>query len=278
VALTEARKEEIYRQATLARAFDVEVDEISPDEVKAMYPHLNIGDVVGAVHLPLDGQCDPANIAMALAKGARQRGAKIVEGVKVTAVHQKNGRVAGVGWTNGEESGTIEAEMVVNCGGMWARDLAAASGVTLPLHACEHFYIVTEGIEGLSRLPVLRVPDECAYYKDDAGKDAARSLRTQGQTLGHAGDPRGLCLQPAPRGLRPFRADPHHGNQSDADARDRGHTHLLQRSRELHAGRSLLPRRGAGTRGLLGSRRLQFDRNRLVGWRRHGARAMDERR
>ena len=87
VALTEERKHEIYRQASMARAFDVDVREISPREVKEMYPHLNIEDVVGAVHLPLDGQCDPANIAMALAKGARQRGAKIVENVKVTEVH-----------------------------------------------------------------------------------------------------------------------------------------------------------------------------------------------
>jgi glycine cleavage system T protein len=170
VALTAERKEEIYRQATLARAFGVDVQEISPREVKEMYPHLNVDDVVGAVYLPRDGQCDPANIAMALAKGARQLGARIVEGVKVTAIHTKDGRVSGVSWHCDGEQGTIEAENVVNCGGMWARDLAARSGVTLPLHACEHFYIVTEVIEGLTRLPVLRVPDECAYYKEDAGK------------------------------------------------------------------------------------------------------------
>jgi 4-methylaminobutanoate oxidase (formaldehyde-forming) len=170
VALTEARKEELYRQATLARAFDVEVGEISPAEVKAMYPHLNVSDVVGAVHLPLDGQCDPANIAQALAKGARMRGAKILEGVKVTKVVDDGARVTGVEWEAGGERGTIAADMVVNCGGMWGRDLAGASGVTLPLHACEHFYLVTEPIAGLSRLPVLRVPDECAYYKEDAGK------------------------------------------------------------------------------------------------------------
>ncbi|RCW83617.1 GcvT family protein [Phyllobacterium bourgognense] len=170
VALTEERKHEIYRQASLARAFDVDVREISPREVKEMYPHLNIEDVVGAVHLPLDGQCDPANIAMALAKGARQRGAKIVENVKVTEVLKKNGRVTGVTWAQGEEHGTIESDVVINCAGMWARDLAGTSGVTVPLHACEHFYLVTEAIEGLGRLPVLRVPDECAYYKEDAGK------------------------------------------------------------------------------------------------------------
>ncbi|PSH63162.1 GcvT family protein [Phyllobacterium sophorae] len=170
VALTEERKHEIYRQASLARAFDVDVREISPNEVKEMYPHLNIEDVVGAVHLPLDGQCDPANIAMALAKGARQRGAKIVENVKVTGVLKKHGRVTGVTWVQGEEQGTIETDVVINCAGMWARDLAGTSGVTVPLHACEHFYLVTEAIEGLGRLPVLRVPDECAYYKEDAGK------------------------------------------------------------------------------------------------------------
>ncbi|SFA78360.1 4-methylaminobutanoate oxidase (formaldehyde-forming) [Rhizobium sp. NFR07] len=170
VALTDERKEEIYRQASLARAFNVDVREISPDEAKAMYPHLNIGDVKAAVHLPLDGQCDPANIAMALAKGARQNGATVIEGVKVTEVLTKNGRVTGVACEQNGERYVIETENVVNCAGMWGRDLAAQSGVTVPLHACEHFYIVTEPIAGLKQLPVLRVPDECTYYKEDAGK------------------------------------------------------------------------------------------------------------
>lgn len=170
VALTDERKEEIFRQASLARAFDVDVREISPAEVKEMYPHLNIDGVKAGVHLPLDGQSDPANIAMALAKGARQNGAAIAENVKVTAVHSKNGRVSGVSWEQNGEAGTIETDIVVNCAGMWARDLGAASGVTIPLHACEHFYLITEPIPDLGRLPVLRVPDECAYYKEDAGK------------------------------------------------------------------------------------------------------------
>ncbi|WP_415233884.1 GcvT family protein [Pseudorhodobacter sp.] len=170
VALTAARHEELLRQATTARIFGVEVAEISPAEVKAMYPHLNVSDVVGAVHLPLDGQCDPANIAMALAKGARMRGAKVLEGVKVTGVRQASGRVTGVDYVVEGEAGHIAADVVINCGGMWGRDLAEASGVTLPLHACEHFYLITEPIAGLGHLPVLRVPDECAYYKSDAGK------------------------------------------------------------------------------------------------------------
>ena len=170
VALTGERHEELLRQATVARIFDVDVHEISPSEVKAMYPHLEVGDVVGAVHLPLDGQCDPANIAMALAKGARMRGAKVLENVKVTGVTRANGRVTGVNWQAGGDQGHIAADVVINCGGMWGRDMAAEAGVTLPLHACEHFYLVTEPVEGLGHLPVLRVPDECAYYKSDAGK------------------------------------------------------------------------------------------------------------
>jgi 4-methylaminobutanoate oxidase (formaldehyde-forming) len=170
VALTGERHEELLRQATVARIFDVEVHEISPAEVKARYPHLNVDGVVGAVALPLDGQCDPANIAMALAKGARMRGARIFEGARVTRVTTDRGRVTGVDYETAEGPGHIAAEVVVNCGGMWGRDLAAQNGVALPLHACEHFYLVTEPIHGLGELPVLRVPDECAYYKQDAGK------------------------------------------------------------------------------------------------------------
>lgn len=170
VALTAERHEELLRQATVARIFGVDVAEISPGEAKALYPHLEIGDVVGAVHLPLDGQCDPANIAMALARGARMRGARILEGVKVVDVTRASGRVTGVEYESDGARGAIACDVVVNCAGMWGRDLAEASGVTLPLHACEHFYLVTEPIAGLGHLPVLRVPDECAYYKSDAGK------------------------------------------------------------------------------------------------------------
>ena len=171
VALTEERREEIYRQAAMARAFGVEVEEISNERVQEMYPHLNLEGVVGAVYLPLDGQGDPANIAFALAKGARQRGGLIKERVKVTGMAKNGSRVTGIDWTdeNGN-SGHIKTDMVVNCGGMWGHEVGRMAGVNVPLQACEHFYIVTEAIEGLTQLPVLRVPDEHAYYKEDAGK------------------------------------------------------------------------------------------------------------
>jgi 4-methylaminobutanoate oxidase (formaldehyde-forming) len=204
VALTEERKHEIYRQASLARTFDVDVREISPNEVKEMYPHLNISDVVGAVHLPLDGQCDPANIAMALAKGARQRGAKIAENVKVTAVRAKDGRVTGVSWQQGAEQGTIESDIVINCAGMWARELGAMSGVNIPLHACEHFYLVTEAIPGLARLPVLRVPDECAYYKEDAGKMMLGAFEPVAKPWGMEGIREDFCFDQLPEDFEHF--------------------------------------------------------------------------
>jgi glycine/D-amino acid oxidase-like deaminating enzyme len=171
VALTDERKEEIFRQASMARAFGVEVEEISPAEVKERYEHLNIDGVTAGVYLPLDGQGDPANIALALAKGARNGGAKVIEHTAVTAIRKQGRKVTGVDWTdeNGE-SGHIKADMVVNCGGMWGHEVGRMAGVNVPLHACEHFYIVTEAIPGLTQMPVLRVPDECAYYKEDAGK------------------------------------------------------------------------------------------------------------
>ncbi len=169
-ALTEERKEEIFRQAAMARAFGVEVEEISPKEVKERYEHLNIDGVTAGVYLPLDGQGDPANITLALAKGARQNGAPVIERTAVTKINRDGRRVKSVDWNNDTETGTIDCDMIVNCGGMWGHEVGRMAGVNVPLHACEHFYIVTEAIKGLTQMPVLRVPDECAYYKEDAGK------------------------------------------------------------------------------------------------------------
>ena len=200
VALTDERREEIYRQTTMARAFGVDVEEISNADVKERYPHLNIDDVKGAVYLPLDGQGDPANIAMALAKGARQNGAQIIEGVKVTAIHKKGGRVTGVSWARDgvDESGEIDADIVVNCGGMWGHEVGRMAGVTVPLHACEHFYIVTENIPDLPKLPTLRVPDECAYYKEDAGKILLGAFEPVAKPWGMDGIPDDFCFDQLP--------------------------------------------------------------------------------
>src|SRR6056300_1377072 len=171
VALTDERMEELSRSAAMARAFGVEIEEISPTEVGARYEHLNLENVVGGVYLPKDGQGDPANIALAMAKGARMRGAIIQERVRVANIHKDGRRVTGVDWVAEDgDQGHIECDMIVNCAGMWGHEVGRMAGVNVPLHACEHFYIVSEPIQGLTQMPVLRVPDECAYYKEDAGK------------------------------------------------------------------------------------------------------------
>lgn len=171
VALTGERLEELKRNAAMARAFGVPVEEMSQAEIKVRYPHLSLEGVTGGVWLPTDGQADPANIALALAKGARNRGARVQERVKVTGIARAGRRVTGVDWQGEDGSaGHIACEMIVNCAGMWGHEVGRMAGTNVPLHACEHFYIVSEPIAGLTQLPVLRVPDECAYYKEDAGK------------------------------------------------------------------------------------------------------------
>ena len=115
VALTNERMEELKRSAAMARAFGVDVEEISPREIKNRYPHINLERVVGGVFLGKDGQGDPANIALALAKGARQEGAKIYEGVTATKIFKNRNKVTGVEWTNQHgESGRISCEEIVN--------------------------------------------------------------------------------------------------------------------------------------------------------------------
>jgi glycine cleavage system T protein len=170
VALSDERREEILRQASMARAFGVEVEQISPTELKTRYPYLNIDGVKAAVYLDKDGQGDPANIALALAKGAKQRGALVLERTKVTDFRREGRRLTGVFWETAEATGVIECELVVNCSGMWGHEVGRQMGINVPLHACEHFYIVTDAVPGMQQLPVLRVPEECAYYKEDAGK------------------------------------------------------------------------------------------------------------
>jgi 4-methylaminobutanoate oxidase (formaldehyde-forming) len=190
VALTHERLEELKRNAAMARAFGVPVDEMSPAEIKDRYAHLNLDGVTGGVWLPTDGQADPANIALALAKGARGRGARVQERVKVTGITRQGRRVTGVDWQAEDGShGHIACEMIVNCAGMWGHEVGRMAGTNVPLHACEHFYIVTEPIAGLRQLPVLRVPDECAYYKEDAGKILLGAFEPVSKPWGMGGIP-----------------------------------------------------------------------------------------
>jgi glycine cleavage system aminomethyltransferase T/glycine/D-amino acid oxidase-like deaminating enzyme len=158
---------ELRRLASTARSFGLEVEVLTPAEAGALWPLMRVDDLEGAVLIPKDGQANPVDITLALAKGARMAGATILEGVEVTGIRTARGRVAGVD----TEAGPVDCEVVVNCAGMWAREVGRLAGVSVPLHACEHFYVLTEPIEGVTPdLPVLRDPDGCAYFKEDAGK------------------------------------------------------------------------------------------------------------
>ena len=141
-------------------------------------------NVAGGVFLPKDGQVNPIDVTQALAAGARSRGARILENTKVTRILVKDGKAVGVETADG----TIMADKVVVASGMWSRDLGRSIGVNIPLHACEHFYIVSEPIADLPRnMPVVRVPDECTYYKEDAGKLMVGAFEPKAKPWGGGG-------------------------------------------------------------------------------------------
>lgn len=201
IALTPDRFEELKRQSDMADVFGVEANVVGPSECRSVYPHLNLAGVEGGVFMPKDGKGDPTNIALALAKGARQNGVRIFEDVAVTAVNQQGGHVTGVETSEG----SVTCDAVVNCAGMWARDVGLMAGVIVPLHACEHFYIVTEPIEELERdTPTLRVPDECVYYKEDAGKILLGAFERSAKPWGMDGIPDDFCFDQLPEDFDHF--------------------------------------------------------------------------
>ncbi|MFT5708752.1 MAG: glycine/D-amino acid oxidase-like deaminating enzyme, partial [Oceanospirillaceae bacterium] len=167
IATNKERLAEIKRGASMAKVAGFPCDVINPQQARDLWPLLNIDDVLGAIHLPMDGTVNPVDVTQALAKGARLGGAQIFEDVKVLDMKIKDGKVAGVI----TEQGDIAAEYVVNCAGMWAREFGKKAGVNVPLHAAEHFYVVTESMPNLQAgLPTLRDMDGFCYYKEDAGK------------------------------------------------------------------------------------------------------------
>ena len=185
-ALDESRMEEIKRSASMAMSFGLECKMLTPGELKERYPLLNIDGIVGGAYLPDDGQTNPIDTTQAFAKGARMGGAKIFENTKVEKIIVEGGRAVGVM----TEQGEMRAGTVVIAGGMWSRDLGASVGANLPLHAAEHFYIVTEPLADLPKdLPVLRVMDEHAYYKEDAGKILLGCFEPESKPWGMEGIP-----------------------------------------------------------------------------------------
>jgi glycine cleavage system aminomethyltransferase T/glycine/D-amino acid oxidase-like deaminating enzyme len=166
VAADADRLEEFRRVAAFNRWCGVDVQEVSPAEVKALFPLAKTDDIAAGFYVKDDGRANPVDVTMALAKGARMAGAKIIEGVAVTGVLRERGRVTGVRTAFGD----VAAEYVVNCTGMWARQLGEAIGVTIPNQAAEHYYLITEPIPDLPpNLPVLEDPAAYSYFREEVG-------------------------------------------------------------------------------------------------------------
>jgi 4-methylaminobutanoate oxidase (formaldehyde-forming) len=166
VAADRDRLEEYRRVAAFNRHLGIDVHEISPGQVGELFPLARTDDLLAGFYVKEDGRADPVGVTMALAKGARQQGVTIVEGVAVTGITKRRGAVTGVVTSQG----TIEAEYVVNCAGMWARQLGEAAGVNIPNQAAEHYYLITERIPGLQpHWPVLEDPASYVYFREEVG-------------------------------------------------------------------------------------------------------------
>ena len=166
VARTPERMVQLLRTAAAAEAFDLECEILTPAQALDRYPILETSDLQGAIWLPRDGTANPTDVTQSLARGARMQGARIVERVRVLGVSTRDGAVTGVQ----TEHGDIEAEIVVNCAGQWAKAVGAMAGVNVPLHSAEHFYVVTDQIDGVERMtPILRDPDGYTYMKEEVG-------------------------------------------------------------------------------------------------------------
>jgi glycine cleavage system aminomethyltransferase T/glycine/D-amino acid oxidase-like deaminating enzyme len=170
VARTEDRMTQLRRTAANAVAYDLDCELVSPERAQELWPPMRVDDLVGAIWLPGDGKVNPADLTQSLARGARSGGARVVEGVRVTGFQVLEGpagrRVTGVE----TDDGHVECEVVVNCAGQWAKALGDMAGVTLPMHSAEHFYVVTEHVDGTHPdLPIMRDPDGWTYFKEEVG-------------------------------------------------------------------------------------------------------------
>ena len=166
LAIEPGRLEEYRRTAAFNRHLGVEVHEISPREVAEMWPLARTDDVLGGFYIPADGRVNPVDVTMSLARGARMRGVTIIEGVPVTGFLSKSGTVTGIR----TDQGDVEAEYVVLCAGIWSRQLGELAGVSIPLQAAEHYYLITEPIDGVDgSWPVLEDPASYGYYREEGG-------------------------------------------------------------------------------------------------------------
>ena len=196
VASDAERWEEMRRGISMASTVGVEIREIEMDELTDKVPLLRTDDLVGALYIPNDGQTSPVDTTMSLIKGARQGGATVIEGVSVQRLLKDGDRCTGI---ETEEGHVIEAETVVMAAGMWTRHLAETIGVNVPLQACEHFYIVTEPLEGAERgMPIVRDPNNYTYFKEETGKIMAGFFEPKAKIWNLDGIPRDFCFGTLP--------------------------------------------------------------------------------
>ena len=274
LAIEPGRLEEYRRVAAFNRLCGVEVHEISPREVAGLFPLARVDDVLAGFYIPADGRVNPVDVTMSLARGARMQGARIIEGVPVTGFMRSGGAVAGVRTPRGD----IEAEYVVNCAGMWARELGELAGVTIPLQSAEHYYLLTEPIEEVDGdWPVLEDPASYGYYREEGGGLMLGLFEPVCAPWQVIGSPGGLFVwRNLPRlGPDGSVSGAHHlpgpGGGGDRDQE------AVLRAGELHAGPAADRRRGAGAAELLRGRRAELDRDPDRRGNRPGDRALDRR-
>lgn len=186
VARTQARRQEYLRALGMARSFGIKMEEISLDEAKRLFPVMRTDDLTGAWYQPDDGITNPEDTTQSLAKGARMGGAQLIQNTPVTGITLKNGVACGVGTDNGK----ITCEYVVNCAGMWGREVGKMVSVSLPLFAAEHMHMTTEPMEGVYKeMPYLRDMDGYIYIKEEMGGLLMGGFEPHAKTWGLDGIP-----------------------------------------------------------------------------------------
>lgn len=187
LSLSALRHEQLLRQHDHAARMGIPSRILSPEEIRDYWPALVIDDVTGGLFVPSNGQVNPLDVTLALSKGARQNGAQIFENTLVERLDIRHGQIAGVV----TDAGTIATSHVLIAGGMWSHQFGKAHGITVPLHAAEHFYVVTEPVQGLpSDQPILNIVEERNYWKEDAGKILIGGFEVQGKAWAKTGIPK----------------------------------------------------------------------------------------
>ena len=265
LACTPQRVETVTREAAFAKAHGVPIELVGPEEVARHWPAAKVDDILTAAWVPDEGRANPADVTQAYAKGARMGGAQIVEGVTVTGFATAGGRVTGVE----TDRGSIETETVVIAAGMWGRQLGALAGVTVPLQAAEHYYLLTDTVEWAHPdLPVVEDPDRYGYYREEAGGILVGLFEPKAAPWSLDRDPAGPRVRRASARLGPDGRIPVGCDGPVPLAARRRHPPVLLRAGELYPRHRTAAGRGTRAPRVLHRVRAQLARHPAVRWRR----------